>query len=173
MASKCTRVHARLSISVFSYAENQLEEETRVNLLETRKNFARKSVDQLGFIKDTNSLVALSGASYKNGHTSFAHAPSDSTVSLYALPALTPVTPLTQTRGAIVFALNSAVIHMLPDGRRPDPSDGPQSESRGIPSIITHLAVGCRKKIVIFSWRDGEAQGAKVSTASQAQAGPC
>ena len=30
-------------------------------LVETKKNFTRRSVDQLGFIKDINSLVALSG----------------------------------------------------------------------------------------------------------------
>lgn len=55
-------MHVHHSISIFSYAENQLEELTLCNnLLETRKNYTCKSMDQLGFIKDTKSLVALSG----------------------------------------------------------------------------------------------------------------
>lgn len=35
-----------------------------VTLLETKKGFSRRSIDQLGFIKDTNSLVVLSGVQH-------------------------------------------------------------------------------------------------------------
>lgn len=87
---------------------------------------------------------------------------SDSTVSLYALPELSQVTLLSQTRNALVFALNTAIIHMLPDGRMID-APGSSNDAKGIPTIVTHLVVGCRKKVVIFTWRDGEAQDPKVS----------
>ena len=33
-----------------------------VTHLETKKNFARRAIDQLGFVKDINSLVVLSRA---------------------------------------------------------------------------------------------------------------
>ncbi|KAF8501265.1 vacuolar sorting protein 39 domain 1-domain-containing protein [Gautieria morchelliformis] len=118
-----------------------------VTLLETKKGFTRRSIDQLGFIKDTNSLVIL----------------SDSAVSLYSLPELIQITPLPQTRTALVFALNTAILHVLPDGRVIEPSSAP-GDARAIPSIVTHLAVGCRKKVVIFTWRDGEAEEPKELT---------
>ena len=86
----------------------------------------------------------------------------DSAVTLYALPELSQVTPLPQTRNAFVFALNTAILHVLPDGSVMYPTHGP-SDAKGIPTIITHLAVGCRKKVIIFTWRDGEAQDPKVS----------
>jgi Vam6/Vps39-like protein vacuolar protein sorting-associated protein 39 len=89
----------------------------------------------------------------------------DSVVSLYSLPELIQMTPLPQTRAALVFALNTAILHTLPDGRVIEPSNAP-GEARAIPSIVTHLAVGCRKKIVIFTWRDGEAEEPKVSTSA-------
>jgi hypothetical protein len=31
-----------------------------------------------------------------------------------------------------------------------------------IPTVITQLMVGCRRKVVIYTWKDGEAQEAKV-----------
>jgi Vam6/Vps39-like protein vacuolar protein sorting-associated protein 39 len=84
---------------------------------------------------------------------------SDSAVSLYALPELSQATSLSQTRNALVFALNTAILHILPDGRVLDSSN----DARAIPTIVTHLVVGCRKKVVVFTWRDGEAQDPKVS----------
>lgn len=31
-----------------------------------------------------------------------------------------------------------------------------------IKSVVTHLLVGCQKKAVLYTWKDGEAQEAKV-----------
>lgn len=39
------------------------EETEIVSLIETKKNLTRRSIDRLGFIKDINSLIVLSGAS--------------------------------------------------------------------------------------------------------------
>lgn len=41
------------------------EEEATVKLLETKKSLVRRSIDQLGFVKEINSLVVLSGASMR------------------------------------------------------------------------------------------------------------
>ena len=47
------------------------EDKPVVALLETKKAFTRRSIDQLGFIKDTNSLVILSGVYYALYHSYF------------------------------------------------------------------------------------------------------
>ena len=107
-------------------------------MVESKKSFTRRSIDQLGYIKDINSLVAL----------------SDSNVTLYPLPGLTPPTPLPAARGAMAFAVNTAVQHIGSDG---------QNDPRGIPTVITTLAVGCKRKVVLYSWKDGEPQGPKVN----------
>lgn len=49
-----------LSISI-SLSQPSTGEIPDVNLLETKKGFRRRSIDQLGYIKDTNSLAVLSG----------------------------------------------------------------------------------------------------------------
>ena len=33
-----------------------------------------------------------------------------------------------------------------------------------MPTLFTQLVIGCRRKLVIYSWRDGEAQDVKVCT---------
>ena len=35
-----------------------------------------------------------------------------------------------------------------------------------MPAVVTKLAVGCRRKIVLYSWRDGEPQDVQVSASS-------
>lgn len=36
------------------------------------------------------------------------------------------------------------------------------SKNKGVPVVVTYLAVGCKRKIVVYSWRDGEPQEVKV-----------
>jgi Vam6/Vps39-like protein vacuolar protein sorting-associated protein 39 len=51
---------------------------------------------------------------------------------------------------------------MLPDGKVQYPTDGTFDRAKAIPTLFTQLVVGCRRRIVIYSWRDGEAQDVKV-----------
>ena len=51
------------------------------------------------------------------------------------------------------FAINSSVQTGSTDTDKPS-----------IRSVVTHLLVGCQKKIVLYTWKDGEAQETKVIT---------
>ncbi|KAF9509816.1 hypothetical protein BS47DRAFT_1411338 [Hydnum rufescens UP504] len=112
------------------------------SLIETKPNFTRRSMEQLGYIRDANSLVAL----------------SDGTVTLFPLPKLGPPTPLTQAFGALAFAIQSSVQLLLPDGGMSSSFGGNQE---GEPTVVSQLVIGCRRKIVIYTWKDGEAQDVK------------
>ena len=45
--------------------------EHKVELVEVKKNLVRRSIEQLGFIKDVNSLVVLSGKLFFNLFSAF------------------------------------------------------------------------------------------------------
>ncbi|KAI0690617.1 hypothetical protein BC835DRAFT_1363553 [Cytidiella melzeri] len=101
-------------------------------LAETRKSVSKKSIDQLGVVPDISSLVVL----------------SDSVVTLHGLPNFTPVTPLTQAKSARTFAVFTTVEY-----------EGAESaKNKGVAVMITYLAVGCYRKLVLYSWKDGEHQ---------------
>ncbi|KAF9266470.1 hypothetical protein L218DRAFT_956243 [Marasmius fiardii PR-910] len=131
--------------SVHVYAvENEPEEEGEIlSLVEVKKNLARKSIEQLGFIKDINSLAVL----------------SESTITLYPLPGFSPPTVLTNAKAAFSFAIHSCVQHLLPDGSAEVGFD--KSSKKSIPTLVTRLVVGCRRKVVIYTWKDGDAQEVK------------
>jgi hypothetical protein len=83
-------------------------------------------------------------------------------VTLHPLPSLTPATALPKAKAAFSFATYSAVQHLSSDGTIYHPSDGDFDKAKAIPTLFTQLVVGCRRKVVIYSWRDGEAQDVKV-----------
>ena len=127
--------------------------------METKKVLARKAIEQLGFIKDINSLVVLSGLSIQIFSSMRPdRLLSESQVTLHPLPNLTPTTLLPKAKGAFSFAIYSAVQHVIPGGKVQHPPDGTFDKAMAIPTLFTQLVVGCRRKIVIYSWRDGEAQ---------------
>lgn len=35
------------------------------------------------------------------------------------------------------------------------------------PTVLTQLAIGCRKKLVIYSWKNGEPQAVKASSGAE------
>ncbi|KAF7312336.1 Rab guanyl-nucleotide exchange factor [Mycena indigotica] len=107
-------------------------------LVESKKGLARRAIEQIGFIKDINSLVLLSEAA----------------VTLLPLPNLSPPTPLLKAKAAFSFAIHSSVQHVAPDLP-------PGAKATSIPTLVTQLVVGCRRKVVIYSWKDGEAQESK------------
>ncbi|KAL1739272.1 hypothetical protein HDZ31DRAFT_21003, partial [Schizophyllum fasciatum] len=112
------------------------------SLVECKKNISRRAIEQVSFIKDVNSVAIL----------------SESTVTLLPLPSFAPPTPLVKAKGALSFAVNSSVHHVQPDGM---PTDFDGKSPRAIPTLITLLVVGCRRRVVIYSWRDGEPQDTK------------
>ncbi|KZT39975.1 hypothetical protein SISSUDRAFT_1113449 [Sistotremastrum suecicum HHB10207 ss-3] len=112
-----------------------------LTLLDTKKNFTRKSIEQIGTLRDINSLVVL----------------SEGSVSLYPIPSLTPTTTLPQTRGALSFAVYATRLSATEPGSEPvGKQDGDDAETGS-----TYLAVGCRKKVVIYSWKGDEPREVK------------
>ncbi|KAI5892828.1 uncharacterized protein SCHCODRAFT_02627226 [Schizophyllum commune H4-8] len=112
-------------------------------LVECKKNISRRAIEQVAFIKDVNSVAIL----------------SDSTVTLLPLPSFAPPTPLIKAKGALSFAVNTSIQHLQPDGRPVDSDAG--KSPKAIPTLITQLVIGCRRRVVIYSWRDGDAQDTK------------
>lgn len=85
----------------------------------------------------------------------------DSQVTLYPLPDFTPPTPLTKAKTVFSFAVHTFVEHE--EAERPKSPYSDQSARRmAVPTMVTYLVVGCQRKMVIYSWRDGDAQDVKV-----------
>ncbi|KAG5644651.1 hypothetical protein DXG03_008033 [Asterophora parasitica] len=146
LTSQGDRLYAGTSTgNLHIYRVEDTSSEEAVKLVEVIKGLTRRSIEQLGFIKDVNSLVALSEAA----------------VTLYPLPTLSPPTLLVKAKAAFSFAVHSAVQNIEPDAK-PDYSSGTEfTKPKPIPMLVTQLMVGCRRKVVIYSWRDGEAQEPK------------
>ncbi|KAI0768086.1 hypothetical protein BD413DRAFT_605556 [Trametes elegans] len=110
-------------------------------LLETKKSLCRRSIDQVAFIKDVNSLAVL----------------SEGQVTLFPYPTYSPPTPLAKAKGALCFALYTGVEYSTPDVTVSS-SPGTPAKAKGVPSVVTRLAIGCRRRIVLYPWKDGEPQ---------------
>lgn len=82
-------------------------------------------------------------------------------VTLFPYPTYSPPTPLVKTKGALCFALNTTIEYQTPESATPS-SPGPSGKGKGVPTVVTRLAVGCRRKIVLYSWKDGEPQEVQV-----------
>ena len=53
--------------------------------------------------------------------------------------------------------------HLYPDGKTSRPQGAEfNSPVMFVPTVITYLVVGCQRKLVVYSWKDGEAQDIKV-----------
>jgi len=81
-------------------------------------------------------------------------------VGLYPLPTLSLPTILPKAKAAFSFAVHSYVINAEPLSL--SSTEASPKQSQPIPSIITILLVGCRRKAVIYSWKDGEPQEVRV-----------
>ncbi|TFK62037.1 hypothetical protein BDN72DRAFT_933557 [Pluteus cervinus] len=109
-----------------------------LSLVEVKKGLVRKSIEQLGVIKEINSLVVL----------------SEMTVTLFPLSTFSPPTPLAKAKAAFTFGIHSTIQTTNTGGEL----DAGFSGARGIPTHLTQLVVGCRRRVVIYSWKDAEAQ---------------
>ncbi|KAJ1891571.1 Vacuolar morphogenesis protein 6 [Kickxella alabastrina] len=72
------------------------KQQPQVTLLETKKAFARRSIEHLSVIKEAGVLVCL----------------ADGLVTLYDLHSLSNATPLGNTKGASIVAVHTAVDHI-------------------------------------------------------------
>ncbi|KAI5122751.1 hypothetical protein M0805_009834 [Coniferiporia weirii] len=128
------------------YSVDQDEDYNYKASLVTTKSLSKKPIECVGYIKDINSVVAL----------------SDSSVTLYPLPDLVPPTPLPQARKAFSFAVNSTIENVSSDGNVQSFDDSATpGQSMDVPTVVTYLVVGSQRKLVVYSWRDGEAQEVK------------
>ncbi|TBU49828.1 hypothetical protein BD309DRAFT_850781 [Dichomitus squalens] len=133
------------NLHVYAFGETS---DSLAELVDTRKSLCRRSIDQLAYIKDVNSLLVLSEAQ----------------LTLFPSPAFSPPTPLVKTKGALCFALRTGVEYLDGDVIVPS-SPGIPGKGKGVPALVTKLAVGCKRKIVLYSWRDGEPQEPQEITA--------
>ncbi|KAH8100006.1 hypothetical protein BXZ70DRAFT_939950 [Cristinia sonorae] len=120
------------SIYIYTLGNDSNAEGQQTELVEVKKALSRRAIEHLGYVQDINSLAVL----------------SDSTVTLYPLPTFSPPTILPKAKPALSFALNTTV----------ERDDGKGEQTHGVPTVVTHLVVGCRRKVVVYSWRDGEPQ---------------
>ncbi|KAJ7236270.1 hypothetical protein B0H12DRAFT_1026995 [Mycena haematopus] len=128
------------NLNIYGIDDNVEDGEDTVTLVEIKKALTRKAIEQIGFIKDVNSLVVL----------------SESTVSLFPLPTFSPATPLLKAKAAFSFAIHTSIQHISPEI-----PTGEFSKSTSIPTLVTQLVVGCRRKVVVYCWKDGEPQESK------------
>ncbi|KAJ2004175.1 Vacuolar morphogenesis protein 6 [Coemansia thaxteri] len=94
-----------------------------ISLTETKKAFARKAIEHLDVVKEAGVLVCL----------------ADGLVTLYDLHSFSSATPLTNTKGANLVAVHTAVDHI-----------------DNIPTLVSKLAVHAKRKLVVLEWRDAE-----------------
>ncbi|KAF8626612.1 hypothetical protein AX17_006530 [Amanita inopinata Kibby_2008] len=133
---------AQGSLHIYGFEGTGEGEEPQLKLVEVRKSLTKRSIEQLGFIKDINSLVIL----------------SEATVTLFPLPTFSPPTPLVKAKTALSFAVYSTFRRLESAGE----SGGEQGPGKiPVPTLVTLLLVGCRRKVVLYSWQDGEAQDVK------------
>jgi hypothetical protein len=160
--------------------------------MDTKKGLVRRAIDQLGFIREINSLIVLSGASISLYHGFLVMILTggisvEMTVTLFPVPGFTPSTVLVKAKAAFSFGLHTTIQHSPASvsGSGKDVSNiaTPPSATIGlpgsfaensfthtsaaatamsIPSVVTQLVVGCRRKVVVYTWKDGEAQDIKV-----------
>jgi hypothetical protein len=61
-----------------------------------------------------------------------------------------------ETRGALCFSLDTSILYTNEDGCTTTVKDPSMKQT---PTVITLLAVGCKRRIIIYSWKDGQPQG--------------
>jgi hypothetical protein len=72
---------------------------------------------------------------------------------LYPIPELQPQSPLSKAKAAFSFTIHTSVQHISPPGKSP---------TIPVPTVVSYLVVGCRRKLVIYSWKDGDPQEVQV-----------
>jgi hypothetical protein len=72
-------------------------------------------------------------------------------------------TPLTKAKFALSFATYSCTKRNGEDRLSRGGVEKPKKPMQPVPTLVTLLLVGCLRKVVLYSWKDGEPQEVKVS----------
>ena len=112
-------------------------------LVKTAPALTKKPIEQLGIIKEINSIVILSN----DGNLTLA--------DIHTLKSQTVLSSHTKS-AANIFALDTSIRS----------SDSSLKSEPGPPILCTTLAVGCKRRLVLFGWKDGEWQEPRVSCCS-------
>lgn len=78
---------------------------------------------------------------------------TDMSVTLFPIPDLQPPSPLSRAKAAFSFTIHTSVQHI---------SQPEKSPTIPVPTVVSYLLVACRRKLVIYSWKDGEPQEVQV-----------
>lgn len=116
---------------------------------------SKRPVEQLGYLKDVNSLVVLSGAFVSPLMDAVIKITVDATVTLFPIPDLQPPSPLSKAKAAFSFTIHTSVQHISPPEKSP---------TIPVPTVVSYLVIACRRKLVIYSWKDGEPQEVQVTS---------
>ena len=114
---------------------------------------SKRPVEQLGYLKDVNSLVVLSGSFFQFPGYTGTDPTTDASIALYPIPDLEPQSPLTKAKTAFSFTIHTSVQHISPPGKL---------QTIPVPTVVSYLVIACRRKLVIYSWKDGEPQEVQV-----------
>jgi hypothetical protein len=87
---------------------------------------------------------------------------SEATVTLYPTPSFAPPKPLLKAKTAFSFAVSSTARRLVPTGDGNDNKAESETKAESTPTVFTRLLVGCRRKVVLYSWKDGKPQEARV-----------
>ncbi|KAI5452750.1 Vacuolar morphogenesis protein 6 [Naganishia albida] len=132
-----------LQVYEIQYPQDVGSSVPKAKLVRTKKAIARRPVDQLGWIEDTNTLVVL----------------SDSQVTLWDLPELRQPTVLTSLKNVQSFGVHSSrqrADSLVPRKKKNPSATEPAREGE---VRMSTLLVGCRKKVAVMSWSGGKPLG--------------
>ncbi|KAK9894896.1 hypothetical protein P389DRAFT_211571 [Cystobasidium minutum MCA 4210] len=138
------------------------------------QSFSKKSIEQLGVIKETNTLVSLSnGSVYLHDIHTFEQQMVLGSNSLTKAQAnLFALDTSIQSSGDALSSTSAAAKGKAKAEATPAPTpsrrkggknarDAIQEDNKVGPVVVTTLAVACRRRLCLFHWRDGQWQEPK------------
>jgi hypothetical protein len=76
---------------------------------------------------------------------------------------MSPPTVLPKAKGAMSFGIHTSIQRLGDDTNAGTGNDATVSTERTQMSIITRLVIGCKRRVVVYTWVNGEPQEPKVS----------
>ena len=138
----------------------------RLNWFKLRRTSSDDQLNSLAWLKMWIHWLSsqVNQALKQLGH--FTQQPSlEAAVTLFPLPSISSPTLLTKAKAAFSFAIHSS---LQQDVNPPQSGNSEFTKSQAIPTLVTQLLVGCRRKVVLYSWKDGEPQEVKVCFSNSA-----
>ncbi|KAJ9113908.1 hypothetical protein QFC19_000102 [Naganishia cerealis] len=150
--------------------------------MKTKKGIARRQIDQLGYIEDTDNLVVLSGTYCALPLPALIliilELSAESQITLWDLPNLNAPTILTQLKNVQSFGTHNArqprnrlmasvkkkknnvskKEAQVAEAQNPNDVDPFRSEEND-EVLVSTLVVGCRKRVAVMTWSGGKPLG--------------